>query len=161
MSHMKKIQQLSLVFALGIFYTGCSSLSGPLFKPVTDIPRDQSVIYLYRPDDGKNTEFTIKCNEKEICVLENTGYLPFFIGEGKVEISSLVRFKLFVVGILDLAIAQSTEFVFKAEPGKAYYIECVADESEGKKLSINLVPDNYGFIRIKECRLLPARGESR
>jgi hypothetical protein len=158
MSHMMKIHPLSLVFALGMFYMGCSSASGPLFKPITDIPGDQSLIYLYRPDDGKSTEFTIKCNNKEIGILENKGYFPLCVEEGKVEISSLVRFKLFVVGLLDRAIAQPTEFVFKAEPGRAYYIECLADESEGKKLSINLVPDNYGFVRIKECRLLPGGG---
>jgi hypothetical protein len=155
------IHQLSLVFALGMFYMGCSSASGSLFRPISDLPTDQSTIYLYRPDDGRSTEFTIKCNGKEIGILENEGYFPFFVEEGKVEISSHVRFKLFVVGLLDLAIAQPTEFVFKAEPGRAYYIECLADENEGKKLSINLVPDDYGFIRIRECRLLTAEGQSR
>lgn len=161
MIHLMKTYQLLAIFALGMFYMGCSSGSGPLFKPITDIPEDQSLIYLYRPDDGRSTEFTIKCNNKDIGILEKKEYFPFFVEEGKVEISSRVRFKLFAVGLLDLAIAQSTEFVFKAEPGKAYYIECLADESEGKKLSINLVPDNYGYIRIRECRLLTAEGQSR
>lgn len=120
----------------------------------------QSVVYLYRPDEGKRTEFTIKCNENQICILENKGYYPFFIGEGKVEITATVRFKMFTTGFLDAGMYDPTEFVLKAEPGKVYYIECEAgSDSGGQKLNIKVVPDNFGFIRIKDCILLPSTTE--
>jgi hypothetical protein len=117
-----------------------------------DIPTDKSVIYLYRPDDGKSTEFTITYNKKEICVMENSGYFPFFVEEGKVEIFSSANFKMFVTGLLQTA--GSTDFVYKAEAGKYYYVMCQAIGSDGNELSMKLVPDNFGINSIKECRLL-------
>jgi len=130
---------------------GCSSsLSGPLFKPTTDIPTDKSIIYLYRPDTGHTTEFTMTYNNMEICILESGGYFPFFAEVGKVEISSAVNFKMFSTGLLDQAMSGSADLVFEAEPGKTYYIECLGHQ----KLTIKLVPENYGISRIKGCRLL-------
>jgi len=139
------------VIGLAIFYVGCSSsLSGSLFKPATDIPSDKSIIYLYRPDTGHTTEFTIKYNNMEICILESGGYFPFFAEEGKVAISSSVNFKMFSTGLLVLAFSGSTDLVFEAEPGKSYYIECRGHQELTKKL----VPENYGITDIKVCRLL-------
>jgi len=152
MSYIKNIYQILLLFAIAIFYMGCSSLSGTLFKPVTDIPADKSVVYLYRPNDDRSTEFTITYHGKEICVLENGGYFPFFVEEGIVKISSSANFKLFVTGLLQTT--GSTDFVFKAEPEKSYYIECEAREFGGQKLSIQLQPENFGIHNIKKCRLL-------
>ena len=152
MSYIKRKYKLLIAFAIAILYIGCSSsLSGPMFKPVMDIPTDKSVIYLYRPDDDKNTEFTITYNNREICVLENGGYFPFFVEKGKVEISSNANFKMFVTGLLQTA--GSTDFVFKAEPGKNYYIMC-QDAEGSSELSMKLVPENFGINNIKECRLL-------
>ncbi len=160
MDYLKKASLLALIVSFSILYMGCSSLSGPLFKEITDIPSSQSLIYLYRPNDNRNTDFLIKCNDKEMCVLKNNGYFPFFVGEGKTEISSVVQFKMFTTGLLDAGIAGSTDFVFKSESGKTYYVECQADESGGQRLTIKSVPQNYGSIRIKECRLLPAKDQS-
>lgn len=153
MSFIKNIYQLLIALVLAVFYVGCSSsLSGPLFKPVADIPTDKSIIYLYRPNDDKNTEFTITYHGKEICVLENGGYFPLLVKEGKVVISSRANFKLFVTGFLQTA--GSTDFIYKAEPGRYYYVKCQAVGSDGNELSMKLVPDNFGINSIKECRLL-------
>jgi len=142
------------VFLLMLFYNGCSSLSGPLFKPASDIPTDHAVAYLYRLNDKVNTEFMIKYNNEEVCILKNNGYFPLFVKEGKVEITSTVQFKMFATGILDAAIAGYSEFVFKADQGKSYYLKCNAEELGGQKLTINLVPENFGSQNIRECRLL-------
>ncbi len=153
MNFIKNIYQLLIALSLAVFYVSCSSsLSGSFFKPVADIPTDKSVIYLYRPNDDKSTEFTITYNNKEICILESGGYFPFFVKEGKVVISSSANFKLFVTGLLQTA--GSTNFVYKAEPGKFYYVMCQAVGSDGSELSIKLVPENFGIKSIKECRLL-------
>lgn len=141
------------MFTLAVFYIGCSSsLSGALFNAVTDIPADRSVIYLYRPIDDKSTEFTITYNNKEICVLVSGGYFPIYAEEGKVEISSSANFKMFVTGLLQTA--GSTDLFFEAEPGKYYYVMGQPVESDPNKLSIKLVPENFGVNSIKECRLL-------
>ena len=159
---MKRIASLICQFLFAVIialvYSGCaSSLQGPAFTPINEIPEGKSLIYLYRPDDKKRTEFEIKCNENQICIMENKGYYPFFIGEGKVEITSTVKFKMFATGLLDAGLYGSTDFVFKAEPGKIYYLECEADGgSGGQKLNIKIVPENFGSIRIKDCILLPS-----
>jgi hypothetical protein len=154
MKYIKNKYRLILAVVLAVSFMGCSSLSGPLFKPAAEIPTDKSIIYLYRPNDDRNTEFTIEYNNMEICVLENGGYFPFFVEEGKVEISSSVNFKMFATGLLDIAVAGTTEFYLQAEPGKSYYIQCQAIESGGNKLFIKSVPENFGINDIKECRLL-------
>jgi len=151
MSYIKNKYQLILALVLAVFYIGCSSsLSGTLFKPVTDIPADKSVVYLYRPNDDRSTEFTITYHGKEICVLENGGYFPLFVKEGKVVISSSANFKMFVTG---LAQTGSKDFIFKAEKGKYYYVMC-QDPQGNSELSMKLVPENFGISGIKECRLL-------
>jgi len=151
MHYTKNKYQLIIAIALAVFYMGCSSsLSGPLFKPATDIPTDKSLIYLYRPDEDHSTEFTITYNNMEICILESGGYFPFFVEEGKVAISSSVNFKLFSTGLFDQAVSSSPDLVFEAEPGKSYYVECRGNQSLTKKL----VPENFGINDIKECRLL-------
>jgi len=151
-NYIKKKNQLILALALAVFCMGCSS-GGPMFKPITYLPADQSVIYLYRLNDDENKEFTITYNEKEICVLENDGYFPFYVNEGKVKISAAVNFNFFTSGLVDLA-ALNTNFVFEAEIGKSYYIKCNSVGALGQELSIRLVPENFGINNIKECRLL-------
>ena len=149
MKHIKSIILISLAFS--VFFIGCSSsLSDTLFKPVTHIPTNKSVIYLYRPNDDKSTKFTITYNNKEICVLENGGYFPLFVNEGKVEIFSTANFKLLVTPLF----VGSTDIVLKAEHGKYYYVLCQDDGFSGSKLSMKVVPENFGVNSIKECRLL-------
>jgi hypothetical protein len=121
---------------------------------VTAIPQGQCLVYLYRPDDEKGTEFTVTCNGQEICTIEKLTYIPLFVDAGKVEVSTAVRFKMFSTGLLDKAIAGSTDHFFKAEVGKTYYLECLADQSNGQKLTISNVSEHYGRIRIKACHLL-------
>ena len=151
MHYTKNKYQLIIAIALAVFYMGCSSsLSGPLFKPVTDIPKDKSVVYLYRPDDDRSTEFTITYRGNEICVLENGGYFPFFVKEGKVVISSSPNFKMFVTGLAQTG--DSEDFIFKAEKGIYYYVLC--QDPQGSELSMKLMPENFGINSIKECRLL-------
>ena len=120
MNYIKNFYQLLLALSLAVIFIGCSSsLSGSLFKPVTDIPTDKSVVYLFRPDDDRSTEFTITYRGKEIFILENEGYFPLLVKEGKVEISASANFKMFVTGLLQTS--GSTDFVFEAEKGKYYY----------------------------------------
>lgn len=153
MSYLKNIYRILFAFTFAVFFISCSSsLSDALFKPVTEIPPDKSVVYLFRPDDNKSTEFTIMYKNQEICILENGGYFPFYVEEGKVEISSKANFKMFVTGLLQTI--DSTDLVFKAEMGKYYYVMCQDDEFNGNKLLMKLVPENFGFNSIKQCRLL-------
>jgi hypothetical protein len=151
----KKYIYIILILFCAIFVFSCAAgLQGPLFKPVSEIPKDKSIIYIYRINDKINTEFIINYFDKELCVLQNNGYFPYIIDQGKVELTSKVQFKMFATGILDQAIANPTQLIFEAQAGKTYYIECKADELGGQELSINKVPDKYGRNRIKECKLL-------
>jgi hypothetical protein len=151
MGLVKKIIQLLLVFSLAMLYISCSSsLSGPLFKPVTEIPTDRSILYLYRPDTDNNTEFTISYNNIEVCILVGGGYFPFYAEPGKVKISSAVNFKMFATGLLDQAASGTRDFFFQAEQGKIYYLECKGHQ----ELFIKVVPEKYGLSSIKDCRLL-------
>lgn len=154
MSYLNNVFKFLMAFVLSLLFIGCSSLSGPLFKPATNIPTDKSVIYLYRPNDNKNSEFTITYNNIEVCILESGGYFAFFAAEGKVELLSSVNFKLFATGLLDQALAGTTDLIFTAEPEKSYYVQCQAIGSQGQELSMKLVPENFGINDIKECRLL-------
>ena len=154
MNYLKRFNYFLVIFVIAFFYLSCSSHQGPLFKMVTEVPADQSVIYLYRSEDKINTEFIIKYNDTEICIMENNGYFPYIVEKGKIELVSMVQFKMFATGILDQAMANSTQLVFEAKPGKTYFIECLADDLGGQELTLNVVPEKYGQNRIKECRLL-------
>ena len=154
MDFIKNKYKIILGFIFVLSYLACSSLSGPIFKPVSNIPANQSIVYLYRSSDDKNTEFTMKYNNNEICVLERGGYFPVFVREGKVEISATLNFKLFSTALLDLATSSPSNLVFKADPGKSYYVECQSSENNKDELVIKLVPENYGINKIKECKLL-------
>lgn len=150
MNYLKRF----VIILLILLYVGCSSHQSPLFKKVSEIPENMSVIYIYRTEDKLNTEFLIKYFDQEICILENNGYFPYLVEEGKVELTSNVQFKMFATGILDQAMANPTELVFEAKAGNSYYIECKADELGGQELTIDQVPENYGKNRIKNCRLI-------
>lgn len=139
---------------IAYFLSACSALNGPLFKPVNNIPENQSVIYMYRLENKSNSEFLIKSNGQDICILKNNGYFPFFVKPGRVDISSIIQFKLFTTGILDVAISEPSTLVLKAETGKSYYIKCETDEITGQELIMDLVPENFGSKNIKECKLL-------
>lgn len=154
MNNVKNKYPIILSFNFLLLCIGCSSLSGPLFKPILDIPTGKCIIYLYRLDDEHSSEFTVACNDSDICILEKWSYFPIINNAGKVKLSASVNFKLFTTGFLDKAIAGTTELIFKTEPGQSYYIECQALEWGGNKLTIKLVPKNFGMIRVKECRLL-------
>lgn len=151
--------QFARLLAFSVLLCGCSSSKGPLFQTITDIPADRSVIYAFRPDDNKRTEFTFTCNGREIGILKRQGYFPILVEPGKVEIISKVRFKMFVTGLLGPAMIEPSEYVFEAKPGTVYYVECLAGELGGQKLSISLVPERYGQLKIQECHLLTAASE--
>ncbi|MBI5471345.1 MAG: hypothetical protein HY961_03270 [Ignavibacteriae bacterium] len=144
---------LPFLVIIAVVWGGCSSSAGLIFKDVVDVPKDRCVVYVYRPDDEKGTEFDMRCNGEEICVLEKATYMPLYVQPGKVEISSLVRFKLFSTGLLDPALAGPSECVFTGEAGRTYFVECLANQSAGQRLSISVVPERYARIRIRECRL--------
>ncbi len=154
MFSVKHVLKFLILFFISLVYLSCSSSQGSLFKKVTNIPSHQSVIYLFRSNNRVNSEFLITCNNKEVCVLENNGYFPYLVNEGKVVVKSFVQFKFFATGLLDLAMADSSQLVFKADAGKSYYIECASKESNTNELKISLVPESYGSIKIKECPLL-------
>ena len=113
MFSVKHVLKFLILFFISLVYLSCSSSQGPLFKKVTNIPPHQSVIYLFRSNDKVNSEFLITCNNKEVCVLENNGYFPYLVNEGKVVVKSFVQFKFFATGLLDLAMADSSQLVFK------------------------------------------------
>lgn len=161
MNILKKFGYFLILFIIAVFNLNCSSHQGPLFKKITEVPENQSVIYIYRFQDKLNTEFLIKYFDKEICILENNSYFPYLIEKGKVEISSMVQFKMFATGILDQAIAKPTQLVFEAEAGKSYFIECLADKLSGQELTLNVVPEKYGQNRIKECALVQTIDQTR
>ena len=153
MNHIKKTFWLIFIFIPTLFFISCSSLNGPLVKPVTDIPADQSVVYLYRLDDDVKKNYIIEYNDKEMCIMENGGYFPFFVKKGKVKLTSSVDYNFFTSGLVDLA-AGKKDFFFEAKPGKSYYIKCHTAGAVHQELSLQLVPENFGSKNIKECKLL-------
>ncbi len=154
MISLKHLFRFIILVLFSVFLVSCSSSQGPLFKKISNIPEHQSAIYFFRSNDKVNSEFLMTCNNKEVCILENNGYFPYLVNEGKVVIKSFIQFKLFATGLLDLAMADSTQLVFKANAGKSYYVECAAKGSNKNELKISLVPENYGSIKIKDCPLL-------
>ena len=153
MSNIKNNFSVILIFIPALFFTSCSSLNGPLFKPVMDIPPEESVVYIYRMDDVEKKAFVIEYNDKEICILENGGYFPFFVKKGKVKLTSSIDYNFFTSGLVDLA-AGKKDFVFEADAGKSYYVKCHTTGAVAQELSIQIVPENFGSKNIKECRLL-------
>ncbi len=154
MVYLRKLFTYLIFILILSCLASCSSSKGPLFKRVSNIPAHQSVVYLFRSNDKVNTDFLITLNDKKTCIMENNGYFPVLVNEGKVVIKSFVQFKFFATGLLDMATADSSLLVFKADPGKSYYVECLTKESSPQELNLKLVPENYGGIKIKNCPLL-------
>ena len=156
MKDKRIIYLLFLTMAFISLITGCSSsLRGTFFKVVNDIPSGKCLVYLYRPVDDYQTKFSVQYDNHEICTSEKGSYYPLFVDPGKVKITSKVNFQMFVTGILDKAITRHTTFVFTAQAGKRYFIECTTEEDNRNLLNMRLVTKEYGRVRIRGCRLLP------
>jgi len=143
---------------------GCTStLEGPAFRPISDRPQDKAVLYVFWPDRRIGTQFTIKANDNQVGTLINGGYLPYIVEPGEIILTSKVQFKYGATGVLDAAMAPTTDFKLNVEGGKNYFVRCRTDYEivprlsdpilqQVQKLTMNVETGDYPGIT--KCKLV-------
>lgn len=152
----KNLQTALLLF---IFFVGCSypKLEGPNFKPLTDLPEDKALIYIYWVDEydpyGNNlqTQYTLEANGIVVGTIKNGGYIPYFFNGTEVELTAFGSSGFFSL----------SSYNFSVENGKVYYIACttlISDKMGGamylNQLQMEIVSKIRGSAEIQGCKLI-------
>jgi hypothetical protein len=88
---------------------GCAS--GPPFEPVTAVPPEKALIYVYRPPVFHGAAFSpgITINGKSVVALTSGGYVPYFADAGPIKVDAVN------VGVRSIN--------FEAKGGGTYYVK--------------------------------------
>lgn len=130
----------SLVVAALI--TGCSA-SGPAFKPLSAIPPDKGVVYIYRSPSymGSGVYGTVTANTTPITKIKNGGYFPFLSSPGTVHFTVTTE--------------ATNEADVVVEPGKEKYLKTTIGMGFlAGHLKFSEVSPEIGRKEIAECNLL-------
>jgi len=75
-----------LVPTLLLLLAGCAP-RGPVFRPVTQLPQDKALVYIYRVSAffGGGVTYTVRAGDEEIVDLATGGYYPYLAEPGERE----------------------------------------------------------------------------
>jgi len=146
---MKQIRQVVITMfivnlaCLTLLFSGCAS--GPEFKPITDIPSNKALVYVYRKGRilGAANESHIFVNGEYLTKLKNSAYAPRVVEPGKVVFSTLRRLNAAMLGgavLASLEKEKNMRLTISVEAGNTYYVQWLVgnkmilmDESTGAK----------------------------
>ena len=141
--------------------TGCATtIKGPVFHPVGNVPENKSLVYIYWTDKAariKGIDFSIKANGESLTDMRHGGYYQYFSDPGTLELSSHVNFKFMAVGLLDVAMAPTEKLEIDIDGGGTYYVRCISHGANAFNyaLTMMLVDKERGEYEIREAKLLP------
>jgi hypothetical protein len=129
---------------------GCTA---PKFSPVTHVPSDKALVYIYRKANlwGIGGNHHIFVDGQPITSLYSGSYYPYFANPGTNRFSSKIISPLI---LLDVAMNETFkgELVqLNAEPGRTYYLQFNIATSWGPK--ITRVNAEKGAREIVKCHL--------
>jgi hypothetical protein len=107
-----KLLLLIAVLALG----GCVTLN---FKPVTDVPPDKALVYLYRKYNyfGSGVAHKIYANKEPVTLLYTQDYYPYLADPGKIKFT-LKQVMSGELHLFDFTIPKNTMAEINVEAGK-------------------------------------------
>ena len=122
--------------------TGCGA-SGPGFKPVTSVPADKGVVYVYRQSNfvGGGVFGTVKANNKPITKIKNGGYYPYIASPGNNHFSVTTE----ATNEANVMVEKGTEKYLKTTVGMGLFIG---------HLKFTEVSPAIGKSEITGCKLL-------
>lgn len=158
-------------FILIVFLSGCAAnLKGTEFQIVDSVPDNKALIYVYWTDmwtEGAKRdpiEFTLKMDEKPLTVMIHAGYFKYYVDPGEIHLSTHLRFKYLVAGLLDVAMAPTATLTLNAEPGRIYFVRCIVFPplqgrmgTSSAKLSMMSVEERRGAYEMRGAKLLPQK----
>lgn len=122
---------------------GCAT-SGPAFQPVSEIPPDKALVYIYRPSGfiGGGVRYHVSAGVERIVYLKPGGYFPYLAEPGETEFWGMTEARETITNDL--------------EPGRTYYLK----GSVGIGIAIGrprfeFVDEERGAREVAECKLLP------
>jgi len=149
---MYKITVLGTLLVLcSVFLFGCTTAKGPAFTPITQIPDDKALIYIYKPKAYGMSMWKVKVNGEVITVLRRGGYYPYLATPGSYLISAemLPRFGNLIVAHIE----PERTVTLTALAGNTYYIK----SHSGINPRLAIVTAKVGKRELKKCVLLPKR----
>jgi hypothetical protein len=147
--------QLSIFQAIGLglltLLSGCSA-TGPVFRDLTDVPRDKATVYVYRPaalvNSGNAPNLFV--NGVDHGQLWNAGYIPLSLTSGKTTL--VLKGDPFKWGLPPI------ETVVALEAGKIYYVrfgnqvdfaDYSSNATKGSSATSNITPTWGRTIQIQ------------
>jgi len=166
-----------LAFYCILFLSGCATglvVVGPAFQPVSNIPNDKAVVYIYWPEEyyylmfpnagsQAKTQYTLTTNGIELGTLLNGGYFAYLAEPGSLELTEKVQFKFGATGTLDVLLTPEKNIIIDVGCGKNYYIRCSLDAPSSSFSLVEIRPQNIqmvhtsktlGSAEIQSCVLL-------
>jgi len=154
---MKTLHLLAGLVLCGIF-VGCATSTH--FTPVTNIPPDKALVYLYRRASqfqGSAISHEIYVNQKPVTVIYNNVYYPYLATPGEVQFIGLEK-GLGQFALANFVHSKYTIGQINVEAGKTYYLRYVQaywkKESNNTSRALLLPVDNeIGAREITNCVL--------
>jgi hypothetical protein len=117
---MKRTISMLFLLAAALILGGCAT---PNFKPVTNVPPDKALVYLYRKYNyiGSGAAHKIYANQKPITLLYTRNYYPYLTDPGHITFT----LKSVLIGekhLFDFMIPKSTVAEINVESGRTYYL---------------------------------------
>jgi hypothetical protein len=148
---MKRTISKLILLAATLMLGGCTT---PNFKPVTNIPADKALVYLYRKYNyiGSGAAHKIYANQKPVTLLYTSNYYPYLTGPGHITFT----LKSVLIGeehLFDFMIPKSTVAEIDFEAGRTYYLSFDIASNFALTPKYILRDDETGSREIVKCRL--------
>jgi|ERR1017187_699260 hypothetical protein len=148
---MKTTISKLLLLAVALLLGGCST---PNFQPVTNVPSDKALVYLYRKYNyiGSGAAHKIYANKKPVTLLYTSNYYPYVSDPGHITFT----LKSVLIGeehLFDFIIPKSTVAEIDAEAGKTYYLSFDIASNFAFTPKYSLIDADTGSREIAKCRL--------
>lgn len=99
------------LLCLGWTLGGCSQATGPYFSPAEHLEPDQTIVYLYFPQQsGFSDHYTILANGTTVTRLDEGGYYPFRTSPGRITFSMY-------------GFPEKRNLTVAVEPGNKYFLK--------------------------------------
>jgi hypothetical protein len=124
------------------------------FKPVTNVPPDKALIYVYRKYNyfGSGARHKIYANQKPITVLYTDNYYPYLADPGKVILS--VKEELMgEESLFNFMQPKKTAAEINVEAGKTYFLKFNIPSALTFRMRYSLVDANVAENEITNCAL--------
>jgi hypothetical protein len=140
-----------LVGVIALVAVGCAvAPPGPLFQPVSDLPKDKGIIYIYKPNNYGKSIYDISVNGKLITTLFRGRYYPYIANTGQNTITGVKKARAGEIFTVVLGLEPDIKISVNVEAGTSYYVE----RKGGVFVRFELVPEGEALPRLRDTASL-------